>query len=76
MKIPLVRTCREFGQRSISNCFSLCAADLDFDPIIPLAVEDEGAIGWHAGTIDSPTGLTINEIPNDLNIVNFEILAC
>ena len=55
---------------------SLCAADIDFDPIVPSAVEHKGAIGWNAGILDRRAGLTIAEIPNDLDIVNFKVLAC
>ena len=77
--VPLVSWAGKLGQRSISNCdkcFSIYAADIDFDPIIALAVEHEGTIGWHPGTLHRRARLAIFEIPNDVDIVNFEVLAC
>jgi hypothetical protein len=78
-KYHSVRTAGKLGQRSVGNCdkcFSIYAADIDFDPIIALAVEHEGAVGWRAGTLHRRARLAIFEIPNDVDIVNFEVLAC
>ena len=59
----------------MGRLLSLLICEINCDPIIPLAVEHEGAIGYD-GTFNWRAGLTVSKIANDLDIVNLKILAC